>query len=70
MLGMQAYRVAFRRPGATIGEQADRLSEARLWLLPNPSGLQARYGLSDMVVMFTELRQAAGMNMSAEGRRP
>jgi len=59
MLGMQAYRVAFRRPAAMIGEQADRLSGARLWLLPNPSGLQARYGLPDMVVMFAELRQTS-----------
>jgi TDG/mug DNA glycosylase family protein len=61
MLGMQAYRLAFRRPRAMIGEQADRLSGARLWLLPNPSGLQARYGLSEMVAMFSELREAAGM---------
>jgi TDG/mug DNA glycosylase family protein len=61
VLGMQAYRMAFHRPGAVLGEQADRLSGARLWLLPNPSGLQARYGLPDMVRMFAELRQAAGV---------
>jgi TDG/mug DNA glycosylase family protein len=61
MLGMQAYRTAFRRPRAVIGEQAETLSGARLWLLPNPSGLQARYGLSDMVTMFAALRQAAGI---------
>ena len=49
VLGMQAYRMAFRRPRALIGEQPDLLSGARLWLLPNPSGLQARYGLPEMV---------------------
>jgi TDG/mug DNA glycosylase family protein len=62
VLGMQAFRVAFRRPDSVIGEQAGLLSGARLWLLPNPSGLQARYGLAEMVEMFSELRQAAGLS--------
>lgn len=61
ILGMQAYRTAFQRPAAAAGPQPEPLSGARLWMLPNPSGLQARYGLSDMVVMFEELRQAAGL---------
>jgi TDG/mug DNA glycosylase family protein len=59
VLGMQAYRTAFQRPGATVGEQTDRLADARLWLLPNPSGLQASYGMADMVALFCELRSAA-----------
>jgi TDG/mug DNA glycosylase family protein len=58
VLGMQAYRAAFRRPGATIGLQPDDLATSHLWLLPNPSGLQARYGLQEMVAMFAELRRA------------
>jgi TDG/mug DNA glycosylase family protein len=62
VLGMQAFRTAFRQPGATIGEQAGLLSGARLWLLPNPSGLQARYGLGEMVALFTELRRAAWLD--------
>jgi TDG/mug DNA glycosylase family protein len=61
MLGTEAYRVAFHRPRAVVGEQPELLSGARLWLLPNPSGLQARYGLPDMVVMFAALREAAGI---------
>jgi TDG/mug DNA glycosylase family protein len=61
VLGMQAFRTAFRQPRATIGEQVALLSGARLWLLPNPSGLQARYGLGEMVPLFTELRRAAGI---------
>jgi TDG/mug DNA glycosylase family protein len=65
VLGMQAYRTAFRRPAAPVGEQPDLLSGARLWLLPNPSGLQARYGLPDMVKMFAHLRQAAGIDRRA-----
>jgi TDG/mug DNA glycosylase family protein len=60
VLGMQAYRTAFGRPGATIGRQPEDLAESGLWLLPNPSGLQARYGFQEMVAMFTELRLAAG----------
>jgi TDG/mug DNA glycosylase family protein len=61
VLGMGAYRTAFRRPVATIGLQPERLSRAGLWLLPNPSGLQARYGLADMVAMYGDLRLAAGL---------
>lgn len=61
VLGMQAYRTAFRRPGATVGPQTERLADACLWLLPNPSGLQARYGLAEMVVMYKELRLAAAV---------
>jgi TDG/mug DNA glycosylase family protein len=55
VLGLQAYRSAFRRPGATIGEQTERLGTARLWLLPNPSGLQARYQMPEMTEMFSAL---------------
>jgi TDG/mug DNA glycosylase family protein len=55
MLGLQAYRTAFRRPAATIGPQAELLGGARLWLLPNPSGLQARYQLPEMTEMFKAL---------------
>ena len=61
MLGMQAYRTAFRRPSATVGLQAERLAGARLWLLPNPSGLQARYGFQEMVAMWDDLRRASGL---------
>jgi TDG/mug DNA glycosylase family protein len=68
VLGMDAYRVAFRRPRAMIGEQPQLLSGARIWLLPNPSGLQARYGLPDMVIMFTALRQVAGIPEPARTR--
>ena len=55
MLGLGAYRTAFRRPGAKIGPQPEPLGGARLWLLPNPSGLQARYQMPEMIEMFTAL---------------
>jgi TDG/mug DNA glycosylase family protein len=55
VLGLQAYRTAFRRSGAVIGAQPELLGGALLWLLPNPSGLQARYQLPEMNEMFTSL---------------
>jgi TDG/mug DNA glycosylase family protein len=55
VLGLQAYRTAFRRPGATIGPQPELIAGARLWLLPNPSGLQARYQMPEMNEMFKSL---------------
>jgi TDG/mug DNA glycosylase family protein len=58
-LGMLAYRVAMRRPKAGLGLQDERLCDSALWLLPNPSGLQARYQLEEMVALFAELRAYA-----------
>jgi TDG/mug DNA glycosylase family protein len=55
VLGLQAYRTAFLRPEATIGRQPELLGGALLWLLPNPSGLQARYQLPEMIEMFESL---------------
>jgi len=55
VLGLQAYRTAFLRPEAVIGLQPERLGGALLWLLPNPSGLQARYQLPEMSEMFKSL---------------
>jgi TDG/mug DNA glycosylase family protein len=55
VLGMQAYRTAFLRPAATIGPQPELLGAALLWLLPNPSGLQARYQMPEMSDMYKSL---------------
>jgi double-stranded uracil-DNA glycosylase len=55
VLGLQAYRTAFLRPGATIGRQPEPIGGALLWLLPNPSGLQARYQLPEMSAMYKSL---------------
>ncbi len=61
VLGLQAYRTAFRRPGATIGSQSELLSGALLWLLPNPSGLQARYQIPEMNEMYKTLFLATSL---------
>ena len=54
-----AYRDAFTKPKAVIGEQDERIHTARVWVLPNPSGLNANYQLSELVRLFAELREAA-----------
>jgi len=59
ILGVGAYRDAFTKPKAVIGEQDDRIHTARVWVLPNPSGLNANYQLADLVRLFVELRQAS-----------
>lgn len=58
LLGVSSYRVGFGRPDPAIGAQEDRLGPARLWLLPNPSGLNAHYQLPALVEAFAELRRS------------
>lgn len=60
VLGVGAYRVAFGKPAAILGKQPEKLGEAALWLLPNPSGLNAHYQLAELVVLLRELRDALG----------
>ncbi len=60
VLGLGAYRAAFEHPKAKIGLQDETLAGTRIWLLPNPSGLNANYQLDDFVSLFSELRKAAG----------
>jgi TDG/mug DNA glycosylase family protein len=57
ILGVGAYRMALARPKAVIGEQIQTLAGARVWVLPNPSGLNANYQLPDLVRLFRELRR-------------
>jgi TDG/mug DNA glycosylase family protein len=59
-LGLSAYRVAFGRPRARVGVQEATLGPSRVWLLPNPSGLNASYQLPDLVAAYAELRAASG----------
>ena len=59
VVGIGAYRMAFGRPRAVIGPQPERLGPARLWLLPQPSGLNANHQMPELTVAFRELRKAA-----------
>jgi TDG/mug DNA glycosylase family protein len=58
ILGVGAYRHAFGKPKARIGEQTERIHDASVWVLPNPSGLNANYQLPDLVKLFKRLRAA------------
>jgi double-stranded uracil-DNA glycosylase len=56
--GVTAYRTAFARPRAGTGPQPDPLGRSRLWVLPNPSGLNASWLTPRLVEAFGELRVA------------
>ena len=60
VVGVTAYRAAFGRPGAKVGPQDGAIGETRLWVLPNPSGLNASWTAPRLAEAFGELRQAAG----------
>jgi double-stranded uracil-DNA glycosylase len=56
--GVTAYRTAFARPKAIIGPQPEPLGAVRLWILPNPSGLNASWTAARIAAEFRELRAA------------
>jgi TDG/mug DNA glycosylase family protein len=58
ILGIGAYRTAFAEKTARIGEQREQLAGATIWVLPNPSGLNAHYQLSGLVEQFRVLHEA------------
>jgi TDG/mug DNA glycosylase family protein len=59
VLGIGAYRSAFDAADAAIGEQPDQIGATRIWVLPNPSGLNARFPIGDLAAQFATLRRAA-----------
>ena len=58
VLGVTAYRAAFGRPGAVTGPQPDRLGGVPVWVLPNPSGLNAHVTPAGLAEAFRQLREA------------
>ncbi len=58
--GITAYRAAFGEPKAAIGEQATTVAGTRVWVLPNPSGLNAHFTPATLGAAFAELRAAIG----------
>lgn len=67
VMGMGAYRTAFDARRAALGRQERDIGGAPAWVLPNPSGLQARYGLETIADL---LRQASEDGGSPTRRRP
>jgi TDG/mug DNA glycosylase family protein len=57
-LGITAYRVAFNEPKAQLGKQPETISGADVWVLPNPSGLNAHFQLADYARLFGAVRES------------
>jgi TDG/mug DNA glycosylase family protein len=59
VLGIGAYRTAFGRRTAHIGPQPESVEDSRIWVLPNPSGLNAHFQLDALAAEFAKLRHQA-----------
>lgn len=56
VLGVGTYRTAFNQPKATVGHQATMVGRTIVWVLPNPSGLNAHYQADELARLFRELK--------------
>jgi TDG/mug DNA glycosylase family protein len=63
MLGITAYRMAFDRPTAQVGLQPETLGGSPLWVVPNPSGLNAHAPLAALAATYREVAVAAGIDV-------
>ena len=65
VLGVTAYRKAFKRPRAAVGRQPETLAGVPLWVVPNPSGLNAHSSLAALAAAYREVAVAAGIEVSS-----
>ena len=68
-LGVGAYRHAFGRSKVAIGRQPETFEGAEIWVLPNPSGLNANYQLAALVKLFRALRKSTALRNRGGGDR-
>lgn len=61
VLGITAYRQAYGRRTAALGQQEERFEGAELWVLPNPSGLNAHETIASLAAAYAEPARAAGV---------
>ena len=61
MLGVTAYRAAFGIKGAVVGPQDETLGPTRIWVLPNPSGLNAHWTPPQLAEAFRDLKAESGV---------
>jgi double-stranded uracil-DNA glycosylase len=59
--GITAYRTAFGRRRAVLGRQGERVGGAELWVVPNPSGLNAHETIGSLAARYREVAVAAGI---------
>lgn len=70
ILGLTAFRQAFDRRTALAGRQEERLADTELWVLPNPSGLNAHETVSSLARAYREAAVAAGLTVALPRSRP
>lgn len=58
VLGIGAYRTGFGEPHAVVGRRPEAIGDTEVWVLPNPSGLNAHYTLDALAEEFRRLREA------------
>ena len=61
MAGVTAYREAFARPKALLGKQAEAVGNGELWLVPNPSGLNAHETVESLSEWYAKVASVAGV---------
>ena len=61
--GITAYRTAFKKPKGVMGEQSDGFEGSRLWVVPNPSGLNAHETVESLAVAYGEPAVVAGIEL-------
>ena len=70
VLGLGAYRAAWEQPKAVIGRQEQTIGETVVWVLPNPSGLNAHYQAKDLALVFSELKAAVDRSVECSAFNP
>jgi TDG/mug DNA glycosylase family protein len=63
--GVTAYRIGFRRPQAQVGRQSEGLAGAELWIVPNPSGLNAHETVATLALAYRRVAVAAGLDVGS-----
>lgn len=59
--GVTAYRKAFGANRAQVGQQAEGIGDTQLWVVPNPSGLNAHESVDSLAAAYREVGVAAGV---------
>ncbi len=61
VVGLTAFRQAFAQPRAAVGRQPEGVGPAELWVLPNPSGLNAHETIASLAAAYRRVAVAAGI---------
>ena len=59
--GITAFRIAFDRRRASTGRQDETFAGAELWIVPNPSGLNAHETITSLAAAYRRVAKAAGI---------